>query len=177
MDTITETFRSEYRRYRMLAEKAIEQVSEEECCRAFGDASIAMYLEHVGSNLTSRFTDFLTSDGEKPDRDREHEFDLAHITREHARHAWQIGWSRLQKALEELSDEDLSHIVTIRKVELRVSEALTRSLSHTSYHVGQMVLLAKMQRGQAWISLSIPRGQSESYNRNPTHEKAEGKAP
>jgi len=93
MDTITETFRSEYRRYRMLAEKAIEQVSEEECCRAFGDASIAMYLEHVGSNLTSRFTDFLTSDGEKPDRDREHEFDLAHITREHARHAWQIGWS------------------------------------------------------------------------------------
>lgn len=171
MDMLINAFLGEYHRYRMLAEKAVEQVCEEEFCRVFGDASIAMYMEHVGSNLTSRFTDFLTSDGEKPDRDREHEFDLAHITREHSLHSWHLGWLRLEEALEKLSDEDLARIITIRKIELGVSEALTRSLSHTSYHVGQIVLLAKMQRGNEWKPLSIPRGLSESYNRNPTHEK------
>ena len=149
----------EYRRYKELAEKAFEQTAEEDLTSAphAGDNSIAILVWHVSGNLKSRFTDFLTTDGEKPWRDRESEFDARAVTHAKLRRKWQAGWGVLFEALGALSDTDLDRKVTIRGQELTVIEALHRSLAHTAYHVGQIVYLAKSLRGEAWRSLSIPR--------------------
>src|SRR5205085_10382222 len=127
---------------------------------------------HIAGNLKSRFSDFLNSEGEKPWRHRDSEFQPRHdITRSELFEQWDAGWRTLLAALEPLADEDLSRIVTIRGEKFRVHEALHRLLAHTSYHVGQIVYLAKSFRGSEWNYLSIPPGGSEEYNRNPTREK------
>lgn len=164
-------FSDEYRRYRNYAESTFEQLSEPQFLQVLGDASIAMYVQHLGGNLRSRFTDFLTTDGEKPDRDRDSEFELEKLTRGGSIQAWNAGWSALESALEAISSADLQTLVRIRGQELSVASALARSLAHTSYHVGQIVLLAKIQLGENWKSLTIPRGKSKEYNLNPTMER------
>src|SRR5262249_42219290 len=126
----------------------------------------------VAGNLKSRFTDFLTSDGEKPWRHRDSEFEpRPDITRPDLLEIWNAGWAALFAALSPLSDEDLSRTVTIRGEMCLVHEALHRLLAHTSYHVGQIVYLVKSYRASDWKYLTIPPGKSEEYNRNPAHEK------
>jgi len=123
-----------------------------------------------GGNFKSRFKDFLNSDGEKPDRYRDQEFELSGFSRESSIKIWNEGWEILENTLSTLNDSDLEKKVTIRKQQLSVSSALTRSLSHSSYHIGQIVLLSKMQLGKNWKCLSIPRGESTNYNLNPNLE-------
>ena len=158
----------EWRRYRALGEGAIRQVRDDELGRDAGGNSVAIIVWHIAGNLKSRFTDFLDSDGEKPWRNRDSEFaDRSNVIRAELLEKWDSGWSALFAALEPLSDEHLSRIVSIRGVKCRVDEALHRSLAHTSYHVGQIVFIAKGFRGTEWKSLSIPHGKSQEYNQNP----------
>jgi uncharacterized damage-inducible protein DinB len=164
---------SEYRRYKDLGERAFGQLDPEQLkvpASAEGN-SVAVIAWHVAGNLTSRFTDFLTTDGEKPGRDRESEFAARDIEPGEVRAKWEDGWSVLFDALAGLSDADLSRTVKIRGQDLSVAEALHRSLAHAAYHVGQIVLLARTLRGGGWHFLSIPPGKSDEYNRNPTGEK------
>ena len=167
------SIRSEFVRYKALAEGAIQQVHDEELSQqGSGDnSSIATICWHVAGNLHSRFTDFLTSDGEKPWRNRESEFDARTVKREELLAHWQVGWDTLFAALNDLTDSMLGREVSIRGQSLAVHEALHRSLAHVAYHVGQIVYIAKGFRGSEWKSLSIPRGESASYNLNPTRER------
>jgi hypothetical protein len=149
------------------------QLSEAELNEAApnGGNSVAVIARHLSGNLASRFSDFLTSDGEKPWRDRESEFVPEAIAREALLADWNGGWKTLFEALDGLGDEDLGREVRIRGTAHAVHDALHRSLAHTAYHVGQIVLLARSLRGPDWKWLSIPPGESEAYNRNPTRER------
>ncbi len=167
-------FVGEYARYRTLGEKAMAQVTDDERLNrvmAPDGNSIAMIARHVGGNLASRFTNFLTEDGEKAWRNRDSEFDDGTYTRQHVEETWRTGFTTLEGELASLTDADLERIVTIRGQELTVHAALCRSLSHVSMHVGQIILLARMLATSPWESLSIPKGTSQQYNRNPTLEK------
>ncbi|MBE3590342.1 MAG: DUF1572 family protein [Firmicutes bacterium] len=159
-ETLLQAVTSEFRRQKKLAEDAIAQLSPQEWTYAPGQESnsIAVLMKHVGGNLRSRWTDFLTTDGEKPDRDRDAEFEAGERdTPETLRAVWEAGWSALFHTLESLKDEDLLRTVTIRGEPHSVPLALERSLAHTAYHVGQIVYLAKMLRDAEWRTLSIPR--------------------
>ncbi len=171
-------FLDEYGRYRAMGEKAMAQVSDAALneAPARDSNSIATIARHVGGNLRSRFSDFLTSDGEKPWRNREGEFDEGPFTRAQVEEAWRRGFDTVASELGRLTDEALTRTVTVRGVELGVHEALCRNIAHTASHVGQIVLLAKMIAGPAWQTLSIPRGQSQAYNQNPVAEHAAGHA-
>jgi uncharacterized damage-inducible protein DinB len=168
------SFTSEYERYRALGQKAIEQVPDSALSQSPGEGnnSIAVIVRHVGGNLVSRFTDFLTTDGEKPWRDRDTEFADRTYTRAEVMDWWDKGWRVLTAELGKLTDSDLLKQVTIRGKALTVHE--TRSLAHTAYHVGQIVLLARIAQGEKWQTLTIPRGQSVEYNQNPDKEKKPG---
>jgi hypothetical protein len=167
MRTVVESIESELRSYKRLGEKAFAQVPEAELTRRpAGDAnSVAMLVWHVGGNLKSRFTDFLTTDGEKPWRDRESEFAARAVTSAELTAKWEEGWSAALGAIAALSDADLARTVTIRTQPLSVLTALQRSLAHTSYHVGQIVFLARLLAGGGWQWLTIPPGQSDAFNR------------
>jgi len=166
-------FVDEYARYRALAEKAMAQVSDDALNRVMAPDgnSIAVLVRHIGGNLVSRFTNFLTEDGEKAWRNRDGEFDDGTFTRQHVLDAWTAGWTTLETELGQLTDVDLERLVSIRGQELTVHAALCRSLSHVAMHVGQIILLARMLATNPWQSLSIPRGQSQHYNLNPTLDK------
>ena len=173
MKDIVQSIAGEYGRYRKLCEDSLAQLADTELCRepAAGN-SVSTIVRHLAGNLRSRFTDLLTSDGEKPWRDRETEFAGAPLGRAELLAAWAEGWKALDGALSALTDEDLGKSITIRGQPLSVREALHRSLAHTSYHVGQIVLLARSFKGNQWRFLSIPPGSSASYNRDPSMEKA-----
>jgi hypothetical protein len=174
MCIMIESIRAEYLRYKELAEAAIGQLNDAQLT-AQGPGtdtnSIAVICWHISGNLTSRFTDFLASDGEKPWRRREEEFAPRSGTREELLTKWGQGWNILLETLATLTDEDLQRTVTIRREPLQVHEALHRSLAHLAYHVGQIVYIAKSLRGKDWIFLSIPPGQSDAYNQMPTRER------
>ena len=163
---VLESIRGEYVRYKKLAEAAIAQTPEEHLSAAPSaeSNSIAVICWHLSGNLKSRFTEFLTTDGEKPWRNRDEEFDSRTVTRAALLAKWEEGWSVLFSALDGLSNEDLEGAVTIRGERLPVIDALHRSLAHASYHVGQIVYLAREAAGGAWTSLTIPRGQSAAFN-------------
>lgn len=158
--------RTRFQAQRTLCEKAAAQV-DDAAFFAQLDAesnSIALVMQHMGGNLRSRFTDFLTADGEKPDRDRDGEFEVADgATREQVLARWRAGWSALEGTLAALGPDDLLRTVTIRGEAMPVVAALGRALAHQSQHTGQIVLLAKHLAGAAWQTLSIPRGASKSY--------------
>ena len=162
MRTFMESIEAEYRRYRSTAEAAIEQLSDEELVAvpAGSASSVATIAWHISGNLRSRFTDFLTTDGEKPWRDRESEFVARTPTRDELLAFWNEGWDILLDSLTDLADANLIDTVRIRAEELSVIQALHRSLAHTTYHVGQIVHRAKELRGEDWNYLSIPPGAS-----------------
>ena len=176
MRQIVGSIEGEYRRYKATAEGAIEQLNDGQLCltTSSGGNSVAVLAWHISGNLASRFTDFLDSDGEKPWRDRETEFLNRTVSRAELREKWEAGWSVLFASLAGLDDERLHATVTIRGVPLSVHDALHRSLAHASYHVGQIVFLAKQLRDGQWRYLSIPPGGSAAYNANPVGEKPPG---
>lgn len=156
----------QFGKLKSLAEGAIAQVSDDELFRAIDveSNSIAVIMRHIGGNLRSRYTDFLTSDGEKPDRRRDGEFEVPQGTsRETAVAQWDLGFARMHAALAALTPADLTRDIYISGKKHTVIQALNRSLAHTAMHVGQIVFLAKHLRGDQWRTLSIPRGQSDSF--------------
>jgi hypothetical protein len=164
MDEFLTRVKDEFGRLQRFAEKALAQVRDDRTLHKALDAegnSLAVLMQHVGGNLRSRFTAFLTTDGEKPDRDRDQEF-VAHPERSRAElmEVWQRGWAALHQALGELTADDLGKTVTIRGGVHTVPEALLRALTHVAGHVGQMVFLAKHLEADHWTTLSVPRGRS-----------------
>ena len=155
-----------FENYKKLAEKAFEQVSDEEFFRSIDEEanSVAVLAKHLGGNLRSRWTRFLTTDGEKPDRDRDSEFLTERDTRQKLMEFWEDGWRALFDTLESLSAEDLSRTVKIRGEDFTVVKAVNRALAHAAYHIGQIVLLAKHFRSAEWQSLSIPKNKSADFN-------------
>ncbi len=149
-----------------LAERALAQVGDDDLHRTLdGEAnSIAVIMQHMAGNLRSRFTDFLTSDGEKPDRRRDAEFESSGASRAALVSRWEEGWGCLFGALAELRGDDLLRTVYIRAEPHTVVKALHRQLTHQAYHVGQIVLLARHFAGARWVTLSVPKGQSEAFN-------------
>ncbi len=160
----------EFHKMKLLADQAIAQITPEQFFAEVSavDNSIAVIVKHLGGNLLSRWTDFLTSDGEKPDRDRDAEFEVtASDTYQVLLQRWEAGWTALFSALEPLTDQDLASTVTIRGEPLSILQAVNRQLTHYSYHVGQIVYVAKHYAGTAWRSLSIPKGKSAEFNAQP----------
>ena len=154
-----------FRGYKSRAEKAFVQLHPDDWFRLI-DAeanSIAIIVKHLAGNMRSRWTDFLSSDGEKPDRDRDTEFILdSSTTPEQVMSWWNKGWELVFAAVEPLTAEDLKRKITIRGQEHSVMEAISRQTTHYAEHIGQIILLAKHFRGAEWKSLSIPKGQSKS---------------
>jgi len=150
-----------------LADRAVEQVPDDKLHSTLdpNTNSIAVIMRHVAGNLTSRFTDFLTADGEKPWRNRDGEFVETSAGRADLLADWERGWACLLTAVRGLRPEDLARTVTIRGEPHSVPLALARSLGHTCYHVGQIVQVARVHAGDAWTTLTIPRGGSEQFNR------------
>jgi len=157
-----------FRYHKNLADRAIEQTSDEALRRPLDEHtnSIAVIMKHVGGNLRSRWTDVLEADGEKPWRNRDAEFVDDFASREEVLDAWETGWSAVLAALDSLTEADLDRTITIRGEPHSVALAVERSLAHTSYHVGQIVLLARHYAGDAWNTLTIPRGESAAHNRS-----------
>lgn len=174
MRDIMEAIEGEYRRYRSLGERTLDQLTVEQLAARPSEASnsIATLVWHIAGNLESRFTDFLTTDGEKLWRERDDEFAVRDATADEVRAKWERGWNVLMDALATLNDDDLSRVVTIRGIELTVSEALLRSVAHTASHVGQMTYQGKVLAGGDWEWLSIPPGGTAAYNADPSLEKA-----
>jgi hypothetical protein len=156
-----------FRQYKKVAELAMEQVTDEQLTAVL-DAesnSIAIIVKHMSGNMRSRFTDFLTTDGEKPDRDRDSEFVDPPATRKALLDAWEDGWARVFRALEPLSEKDLGRTITIRGEAHSVMQAVNRQVAHYGLHVGQIVMLAKHFAHDRWAPLSVPKNQSAEFNR------------
>lgn len=154
-----------FRGYKNLAEKALAQTGDEEFFRRIDREanSIAVIVKHVAGNLRSRWTDFLTTDGEKPDRHRDREFELTVETRDELMRLWESGWQILFDSLACLRAEDLKKTVRIRGEDFTVAKAISRALTHAAYHVGQITLLAKHYRSSDWQTLSIPKNKSAEF--------------
>jgi len=163
---LADTLRS-FRMYKKLGDAALAQVADDaDLARPLdpGSNSIATIVKHIGGNLRSRFTDFLTTDGEKPDRDRDGEFELpAAPARGEILEWWESGFRVALAAIESLAPADLTRTVYIRREPFLVVEALNRLVTHLAYHVGQIVFVARHVAGDGWTTLSIPKGQSKQY--------------
>lgn len=160
--------RSLFGKYKAMAERAMAQLDDRQFF-AVPDPetnSVALTVKHIAGNLRSRWTDFLTTDGEKPDRDRDREFEIApEDTRAALLARWDEGWALVSATLDTLRPEDLLQVVPIRAEPHSVVQALQRSLTHYAYHVGQIVQLAKHWKEGDWQTLSVPRGRTEEFNR------------
>lgn len=182
MEKFFENYRNDalqsFRNYKKLADRAVEQVSDEEFFSAIDEEanSIAIIVKHIAGNLRSRWTDFLTSDGEKPDRHRDTEFEMIADTRESLMSAWEQGWTILFDAIEPLTEDDFAKTVPIRGEPHTIVEAINRQLTHYSYHVGQIVLLAKHFRSTEWKSLSVHKNRSAEFNQYLAEKQASGDA-
>ncbi len=165
-----------FRNYKKLADRAIDQVSDEEFFAVIDPESnsIAVIVKHIAGNLHSRWRDFLTTDGEKPDRDRDQEFEMIEDTRESLLEFWESGWATLFSSIEPLTEEDFSKTIKIRGEPHTVIEAINRQLTHYSYHIGQIVFLAKHLRSTEWKTLSVPRNRSAQYNEHLADQQAAG---
>jgi Protein of unknown function (DUF1572) len=156
-----ESARAEFSRYKSLGQKAIEALSEAELNRNVGDSnSIAIIVKHLRGNMRSRWTNLFTEDGEKPDRDRDGEFEDAPLGKQEVLRLYAEGWGYTESALSQVQAGDFGRPVVIRKETLSLVQAINRQISHYGYHVGQIVMLAKQVKGPAWVSLSVPKGKS-----------------
>jgi hypothetical protein len=161
-----EEIRRQLRGHKRMGETAIAQLDDADLFTLIDSESnsVAILVRHIAGNARSRFTDFLTSDGEKPDRFRDGEFEIsATTTRDEVMRWWEEGWSYVFSAVDSLKSEDLTRTVTIRQQPHTVLQALNRALAHYAQHIGQIVFLAKHLRAGEWNTLSIPRGKSEEY--------------
>lgn len=158
----------EFRRYKALGEASFAQLDEEDILWKHGanDNNIALIVKHLSGNMLSRWTNFLTEDGEKSWRDRENEFKEPYTSKKEMLLAWEKGWTCLFAALDTIDEDHFDTPIRIRNEEHTPIQAINRQLAHYANHVGQIVLLAKMIRGAAWQSPSIPRGGSEKFNRD-----------
>ena len=156
-----------FRYYKKLAERAIEQVTDDQLYSVLDEEmnSIAVVVKHMAGNMRSRWRDFLTSDGEKPDRRRDTEFVDPPPARDVLMQLWEDGWHYIFTALEPLSEVDINRTVTIRGEPHSVMQAINRQIAHYAYHCGQIVLLAKHFQHSQWTSLSIPRNKSADFNK------------
>ncbi|MEO8962349.1 MAG: DUF1572 family protein [Ginsengibacter sp.] len=162
-----------FAQYKSLGDKTIEQLHEEKLLFwQYNDHSnsIAIIIQHLWGNMLSRWTNFLTDDGEKKWRERDAEFEKKIITKEELIIKWDAGWDCLFAALNSLTDEDLDKTVYLRQEPLNVVDAINRQLAHYSYHVGQIVYLGKMQLNDDWMSLSIPKKESKDLNEDDDRE-------
>lgn len=155
-----------YRQHKDFCERAVAQVSDEDFFGRVGRGphSIAILMKHLGGNHRSRWRDFLTTDGEKPDRNRDSEFIVEGETPDSIREKWQEGWRITFESLQTLGPDDLEKKITIRGEPLTVVQAIQRNLTHLAYHTGQIVSLARHFAGDDWQTLSIPVGESEAHN-------------
>jgi len=163
---LDEAFRS-FRGYKRMADGALAQLNDQDFFYLPDPESnsVALLVKHIAGNLRSRWTDFLTTDGEKPDRNRDQEFVLtADDTREELMRRWEQSWETVFATIKSLKPEDVSRTVTIRGDAHTVVQALNRSLTHVAYHVGQILYLGKHRRGADWMTLSIPKGKSAEFN-------------
>ena len=170
-----DSIKAEFLRYKTLAEAAVSQVSDEDLNKTLADSgnSISTLMRHMSGNLKSRYTDFLVSgiDGEKPWRKREEEFEEVQLSRDELFETWREANSLLERVLSKLSNEDFPQRVKIRGVELRVDAALHRSLAHYTYHVGQIILLARFLVGEKWETLTVLSGTPGSESNDPDRDK------
>ena len=167
-----------FRNYKKLAERAFEQVSDEEFSRSLDEEgnSIAVIVKHIAGNARSRWRDLFTSDGEKADRNRDTEFEMIGDTRAALMELWETGWQTLFDAIEPLSVDDFGRTITIRGEPHTVVEAINRQMTHYAYHVGQIVFLAKHFRSKEWRSLSVPRNRSAEFNQFLADKQERGEA-
>lgn len=163
-----ESVKKQFEFYKMLGKKTFEQLSDEQLFWKYNGESnsIAAIVRHLSGNMLSRWTDFLTTDGEKEWRNRESEFDDRVQDRDELMRQWNNGWTCLFKAIDSITGDNFSTIIYIRNVGHTVSEAINRQLAHYPYHIGQIVFIGKMIKDDKWTSLSIPRGKSKEYNDN-----------
>ena len=181
MDTLgshlLEEARRQFRGYKRMGEGAISQVTDEQLLITLDPESnsIAILIKHISGNMRSRFTDFLTTDGEKPDRHRDQEFELTgDPSRDELLRWWEQGWACVFAALDSLKPEDLMRTIYIRHEPHTVVQALNRALAHYASHIGQIVFLAKHLGTHNWRTLSVPRGKSEEYNRKMEEKRRSG---
>lgn len=161
-----DSVKKQFAYYKLLGEKTFAQLDEKDLFWQYNEDSnsIATIVKHLSGNMLSRWTDFLTTDGEKEWRDRDAEFENDVPSREKLLDLWERGWACFLGALNSLKTEDLDKIIYIRNQGHSVAEAINRQLAHYPYHVGQIVYIGKMKASEGWKSLSIPRGQSQSFN-------------
>lgn len=165
-DNYLESVKKQFLYYKGLGEKAMEQVPDQQLFWQYNNESnsIATVVKHLSGNMISRWTDFLTSDGEKEWRQRDAEFENDIKTREDLLKVWDKGWDCFEKTLNSLTVNDLEKIIYIRNQGCTVVDAINRQLAHYPYHIGQIVFISKMMVDEKWKSLSIPRNQSKNYN-------------
>ncbi len=163
-----ESTTKQFQYYKMLGDRTFTQLSEEQLLWEPGESSnsIAIIVNHMVGNMMSRFTDFLTSDGEKEWRNRDQEFELLIKSKVDLAAKWEMGWSCLFQALGSINETNFNTDVFIRNQKHSISAAINRQLAHYGYHVGQIVYLGKLIKGKAWQSLSIPIGKSQDYNKS-----------
>nr|WP_321234270.1 DUF1572 family protein [uncultured Psychroserpens sp.] len=161
-----ESTKKQFEYYKSLGDKTIVQLSLDELKHEFAEDSnsIAIIMKHIVGNMLSRWTNFLTEDGEKEWRNRDNEFEDTFQNREELIAYWNKGWDCLFNAIRPLTSENLEHIIYIRNQGHTVTEAINRQLAHYAYHIGQLVFLGKLTKGENWKSLSIPKGKSTTYN-------------
>jgi len=161
-----DSVRKQFAYYKLLGDQTMQQLPEEALFWQYNPESnsIATIVKHLSGNILSRWTDFLTTDGEKDWRNREAEFENSFQTREEVLGHWNAGWQCLMRALASLREEDLGREIFIRNMGCTVLEAINRQLAHYPYHIGQIVFIGKMIRDAQWVSLSIPKGASSSFN-------------
>ncbi|CAN5469458.1 DUF1572 domain-containing protein [soil metagenome] len=167
-----------FRNYKRMAERALEQISDEEFFALIDPEanSIAVIVKHIAGNLCSRWSDFLTTDGEKDSRNRDTEFELISDTRSSLMEFWETGWQTLFDAIEPLTVDDFSRTVNIRGETHTIAEAINRQMTHYAYHVGQIVLLAKHFRSADWKTLSVPKNRSSEFNQFVANKQVAGEA-
>jgi len=166
MESYLESIKKQFENYKSLGDKTLNQLEFEDMQNEISEDanSIAIIIKHMSGNMLSRWTNFLTEDGEKPWRTRNREFDDTFETKEQILESWATGWDCLFKALEDLNGEDLVRTIYIRNEGHTVTEAINRQLAHYAYHIGQIVFLGKVFKGKDWETLSIAKGASKKYN-------------
>jgi hypothetical protein len=167
MKTYLDSAKKRFEYYKALGEKTFAQVNDEDLFWSYNEESnsIATIVKHLSGNMLSRWTDFLTTDGEKPGRDRDKEFENDLKGRQELIAMWNEGWDCLFNALNSIKDDDWEKVIYIRNEPHSVVDAINRQLAHYPYHIGQIVFIGKMVAGSGWDSLSIPKGKSESFNK------------